>query len=195
MHYRVSAFKQCSNGLRHPPLACALSHPQPILSCPHTLRPWNWYITSKYWRSITMSEGWSELTTIRTQKYVIINWKVVVIQQLGNYFDYHRHLIMHRLHIAYTSKVYFAATSSPRKQTAVEQWKPQQRAWLHTRLYRRSRRAGTEGSGWARRLLRACNQLRFCTILTRAIINVVSWLTSSSCRRSSSSCWRASHPL
>lgn len=58
---------------------------------------------------------------MRTQKYVIINWKVVVIQQLGNYFDYHRHLIMHRLHIAYTSKVYFAATSSPRKQTAVEQ--------------------------------------------------------------------------
>ena len=102
---------------------------------------------------------------------------------------------MHRLHIAYTSKVYFAATSSPWKQTAGEQWKLQQRAWLHTRLYRRSRRTGTEGSGWARRLLRACNQLRFCTILTRAVINMVSWLTSSSCRRSSSSCWWASHPL
>jgi len=43
-------------------------------------------------------------TTVRTQKYVIINWKVVVIQQLGNYVEYHRHLIMHTLDIAYTSK-------------------------------------------------------------------------------------------
>jgi len=44
-----------------------------------------------------MLEGWSELTTIQTQKYVIINLKVVVIQQLGNYFDDHRHP-MHWLH-------------------------------------------------------------------------------------------------
>ena len=48
-----------------------------------------------------MSEGWSELTTIRTQKYVIINWKVVVIQQLGNYFAYHRYLIMRYAPAAY----------------------------------------------------------------------------------------------
>jgi len=36
-----------------------------------------------------------------TQKCVIINLKVVVIQQLGNYFDYHRHL-MNWLHTDYS---------------------------------------------------------------------------------------------
>ena len=38
-----------------------------------------------------------------TQRYAIINWKVVVIQQRGNYFDYYRHLL-HWLHIHIESK-------------------------------------------------------------------------------------------